>query len=64
MPEQNKAFEVQQYDAKNWKEHTKIIEKAVPEPKQGEVLVAPYLRPGTTVHGMPPVLPVYHQSIS
>ena len=45
MPPQNEAFEVQQFDAANWKQHSRMVQKNVPEPQQGEVLVAPYLRP-------------------
>ena len=41
------AFQVDKYDQQKWEEHTKLVEKDVPEPGQGEVLVQVYLRPGT-----------------
>lgn len=40
------AFQVDQYDQENWEQHTRFVEKDVPEPGQGEVLVQVYLRPG------------------
>lgn len=39
------AFQVDQYDQQNWEQHTRFVEKEVPEPGQGEVLVQVYLRP-------------------
>ena len=52
MPSQYDAFEVQQFDATNWKQHSRIVQRDVPEPKQGEVLVAPYLRPVNPTDGI------------
>ena len=40
------AFQVDQYDQQSWEQHTRFVEKDVPEPGQGEVLVQVYLRPG------------------
>ncbi|KAK9865601.1 hypothetical protein WJX84_007390 [Apatococcus fuscideae] len=39
------AFQVDQYDQENWDQHTRFVEKEIPEPGQGEVLVQVYLRP-------------------
>ncbi len=40
------AFQVDQYDEQNWEQHTRLVEKEIPEPGKGEVLVQVYLRPG------------------
>ena len=34
------AFQVDQYDEQNWEQHTRLVEKDIPEPGKGEVLGA------------------------
>ena len=40
------AVQVNQYDETDWEQHTQLVERDIPEPGQGEVLVQVYLRPG------------------